>query len=48
MFKIESDWAYAMNLKQMAAKKGHKLNPNRLRVHSLKRFKKAAVSAKQL
>jgi hypothetical protein len=42
IFKVEADWAYATHLKAMANKKGHKLNPNRLRVHAMKRLKRAA------
>ena len=57
IFKCESDWAYAMQMKQHAsALSGGKAvaqnssmasrqNTNRLRIHYLKRFKKASVSA---
>jgi len=45
IFKSEADWAYAMFLKQRATQKQSKINPNRAKVHSLKRFKAAAKSA---
>ena len=48
MFKCEADWAYAMFLKQIASQKNAKVNPNRARVHSLKRFKSAFKNAKAL
>eukprot|EP00354_Favella_ehrenbergii_P009812 CAMPEP_0170462250 /NCGR_PEP_ID=MMETSP0123-20130129/7825_1 /TAXON_ID=182087 /ORGANISM="Favella ehrenbergii, Strain Fehren 1" /LENGTH=343 /DNA_ID=CAMNT_0010727421 /DNA_START=18 /DNA_END=1049 /DNA_ORIENTATION=- len=60
LFKCESDWAYAMQMKQHAsALSGGKAvaqsgtmstrsNPNRLRIHYLKRFQKASVQASQL
>ena len=53
VFKIEADWAYAVYLKQLmnqksTGKQKHARNPNRLRLHSLKRFKKVADSAEAL
>ena len=48
IFKAESDWAYGMHLKQLSVKKNSKLNTNRQRVHSLKRFKRASMTAKAL
>ena len=48
IFKVEADWAYSTHLKSMANKKGHKLNPNRLRCHAIKRLKKAAQAASAL
>lgn len=60
IFKCEADWAYAMQMKQVAnnlqskaqhpnqiqALTGNRSNPNRLRMHYLKRFKAAAKTAK--
>jgi hypothetical protein len=37
-----------MHLKQLSVKKNSKLNTNRQRVHSLKRFKRASMTAKAL
>ena len=62
LFKCESDWAFAMQMKQHASvlsggKAGNaaqnsnlanRMNPNRLRVHYLKRFKQAAQAADRL
>ena len=48
IFKAESDWSYGMHLKQLSVKKNSKLNTNRQRVHSLKRFKRASITAKAL
>lgn len=60
IFKCESDWAFAMQMKQHAsALSGGKAaassqsmavrtNPNRLRIHYLKRFQKASQSAGKL
>lgn len=60
IFKCESDWAYAMQMKQHAsALSGGKAasatqsmttrtNPNRLRIHYLKRFYKASQAADKL
>jgi hypothetical protein len=56
ILKCESDWAYAMQMKQVANNlqskahhpsqiqmlPGNRINPNRLRLHYLKRFKAAA------
>ena len=48
IFKAESDWAFAMNLKQKMLHKQTKLNPNRIKVHALKRFRSAAETARNL
>lgn len=48
IFKCEADWAYAMNLKQRGSQKQAKINPNRARVHSLKRFKAASDTSGRL
>ena len=48
IFKTEADWAYAMMLKQRTTQKSSKVNPNRARVHSLKRFKSASETAASL
>jgi len=48
IFKCESDWAYAMMLKQRTTQKSAKFNPNRARVHSIKRFKRACQNSKNL
>jgi hypothetical protein len=48
IFKCESDWAYAMMLKQRTTQKSAKFNPNRARVHSIKRFKRACQNVRQL
>lgn len=37
-----------MNLKQKTLQKQSKLNPNRLKVHAIKRFRSAAETAKSL
>lgn len=58
IFKCEADWAYAMQMKQVAANltskqatgvnslPGNRNNPNRLRMHYLKRFRAAAKTAR--
>lgn len=60
LFKAESDWAYAMQMKQVSANlsgkssqktnslPGKRENVNRLKVHYMKRFKRAFQSAKKL
>lgn len=59
IFKCESDWAYAMHMKQLASsltgksqsqavKKDGRTNANRLRIHFLRRFDRAAQWARRL
>jgi len=60
VFKCEADWAYAMQMKQVAnnlnskvsnpaqSLPGNRTNPNRLRMHYIKRFKAAAKTAKMI
>lgn len=48
IFRCEADWAFAMMLKQRSTQKSLKINTNRAKVHSLKRFKAASKTALHL
>lgn len=48
IFKCEANWAYAMMLKQRSTTKSAKINANRARIHSIKRFKASAKESKAL
>jgi hypothetical protein len=48
IFKCEADWAYGMMLKQRATQKSSKINPQRAKVHCIKRIKAAVKQSSQL